>query len=58
MARGDAMNPPDRTDRIEKFTNLAEPVIGPRRLKQVIAAVDTLETTKDIRALTALVTVR
>jgi hypothetical protein len=52
------MNPPDRTERIEKFTKLAEPVIGPRRLKQVIAAVDTLETTKDIRALTALVTIR
>ncbi len=58
VAHGDAMNPPDRTERIEKFTKLAEPVIGPRRLKQVIAAVDTLETTKDIRALTALVTIR
>jgi 2-methylcitrate dehydratase PrpD len=58
VAHGDAVDPPDRTERLEKFTKLAEPVIGTRRLKQVIAAVDTLETTKDIRALTTLVTIR
>jgi 2-methylcitrate dehydratase PrpD len=58
VAHGDAMDPPEATERIEKFTKLAEPVLGVRRLKQVIAAVDTLESTKDIRALTALVTIR
>jgi 2-methylcitrate dehydratase PrpD len=58
VAHGDAVDPPDRTERLEKFAKLAEPVTGARRLKQVIAAVDTLEATKDIRALTALVTIR
>jgi 2-methylcitrate dehydratase PrpD len=56
VAHGDATEPPDRGERLTKFAKLAEPVIGARRAEQVVTAVDGLETLKDIRALTKLVT--
>jgi len=48
--------PPDRAERLAKFTTLAEPVIGATRVKKVIATVDRLEALKDIRELTTLTT--
>jgi hypothetical protein len=56
VAHGDAMAPPDRNERLEKFMTLAEPVIGATRVGKVVAAVDRLETLEDIRELTKLVT--
>ena len=56
VAHGDATDPPDRGERLEKFAMLAEPVIGATRVEKVVAAVDNLELMKDMRALTALVT--
>jgi 2-methylcitrate dehydratase PrpD len=56
VAHGDATDPPDRGERLEKFAMLAEPVIGATRVEKVVAAVDGLELMKDMRALTALVT--
>ena len=56
VAHGDAVDPPDRSERFAKFRMLAEPVLGPARVEKVVAAVDTLDTLKDIRHLTALVT--
>ena len=54
VAHGDATEPPDRAERLAKFTTLAEPVIGATRVKEVIATVDRLEALKDIRELTEL----
>src|SRR5947207_8701259 len=54
VAHGDATEPPDRAERLAKFTTLAEPVIGGTRVKEVIATVDRLEALKDIRELTEL----
>jgi len=56
VAHGDATDPPDRGERLEKFAMLAEPVIGATRVEKVVVAVDGLELMKDMRALTALVT--
>jgi hypothetical protein len=56
VAHGDATDPPDRGERLEKFAMLAEPVIGATRVEKVVAAVDGLELMKDMRALTTLVT--
>ena len=56
VAHGDATDPPDRGERLAKFAALAEPVIGATRIAKVVEAVDHLETLKDIRALTQLVT--
>ena len=56
VAHGDAADPPDRAERLEKFKKLAEPVIGASRAEKVVAAVDALESVKDIRARTSLVT--
>jgi 2-methylcitrate dehydratase PrpD len=55
VAHGDATDPSDRAERLEKFAMLAAPVIGAARVKEVVAAVDALETLKDIRTLTSLV---
>jgi hypothetical protein len=54
VAHGDAVDPPDRAERLAKFAALAEPVIG-GRVQQVVDAVDRLEAMKDIRELTELV---
>jgi 2-methylcitrate dehydratase PrpD len=56
VAHGDAAEPAGRGERLEKFTSLAEPVIGATRVEKVVAAVDRLESLKDIRELTKLVT--
>jgi 2-methylcitrate dehydratase PrpD len=56
VAHGDAAAPPARRERLEKFRALAEPVVGETRVEKVIAAVDRLETFKDIKALTQLLT--
>lgn len=56
VAHGDATDPPDRGERLEKFAMLAEPVIGATRVEKVVGAVDNLELMKDMRALTGLVT--
>jgi 2-methylcitrate dehydratase PrpD len=56
VAHGDAADPPDRGERLSKFTTLAEPVIGATKAGKVVAAVDRLETLKDIRELTKLAT--
>jgi 2-methylcitrate dehydratase PrpD len=56
VAHGDAADPPDRGERLEKFATLAEPVIGATRVEKVVAAVDGLETLKDVKALTRLLT--
>jgi 2-methylcitrate dehydratase PrpD len=56
VAHGDAMDPPDRAERLAKFTMLAGPVIGAARAQSVVDAVETLDTLKDIRTLTSLVT--
>ena len=59
VAHGDATAPADRAARLAKFSTLAEPVIGATRVGKIVAAVDRLETLKDIRELTKLtVTVR
>jgi 2-methylcitrate dehydratase PrpD len=56
VAHGDATDPPDRRERLEKFATLATPVIGTGRVEKVVAAVDRLESMKDIRELTKLAT--
>jgi 2-methylcitrate dehydratase PrpD len=56
VAHGDAADPPDRAERLAKFTALAEPTVGAARVAAVVAAVDRLEAIKDIRELTELVT--
>jgi 2-methylcitrate dehydratase PrpD len=56
VAHGDAAEPADRGERLEKFATLAEPVIGATRVEKVVAAVDRPESLKDIRELTKLVT--
>ena len=56
VAHGDAAEPAGRGERLEKFATLAEPVIGATRVEKVVAAVDRLESLKDIRELTKLVT--
>jgi 2-methylcitrate dehydratase PrpD len=56
VAHGDAVDPPGRSERLDKFATLAEPVIGAARIAKVVDAVDHLETLKDIRALTQLLT--
>lgn len=56
VAHGDATDPPDRGERLEKFATLAEPALGATRVEKMVAAVDRLETFKDIRALTQLMT--
>jgi 2-methylcitrate dehydratase PrpD len=56
VAHGDAAAPSDRQERLQKFSTLAGPVIGASGVADVIATVDRLETLKDIRELTALVT--
>ena len=56
VAHGDATDPPDRGELLEKFAMLAEPVIGATRVEKVVAGVDGLELMKDMRAPTALVT--
>jgi 2-methylcitrate dehydratase PrpD len=56
VAHGDAVDPPARSERLEKFRTLAEPVIGATRVGKVIEAVDGLESLKDIKVLTQLLT--
>jgi 2-methylcitrate dehydratase PrpD len=56
VAHGDAAEPAGRGERLAKFTALAEPVIGATRVEKVVAAVDRLESLKDIRELTKLTT--
>ena len=54
VARGDAVNPSGREERLQKFTTLATPIIGAARVADVVAATDQLETLKDVKALTQL----
>ena len=54
VAHGDAAAPPARDERLEKFAALAGPVVGANRVKDIVAAVDRLPTSKDVRDLTAL----
>jgi 2-methylcitrate dehydratase PrpD len=56
VAHGDAADPPARGERLDKFAKLAEPILGAARVADVVAAVDRLETLKDIRELTTLTT--
>ena len=56
VAHGDATDPPDREERLRKFATLAEPVIGAPRIAKVIDTVEHLETLKDIRTFTQLLT--
>ena len=53
---GDATNPPDRDELVRKFMTLAEPVLGSARAVEVVDAVAALDTLKDVRTLTALLT--
>jgi 2-methylcitrate dehydratase PrpD len=55
VAHGDAVDPPDRAERVAKFTTLAMPVIG-GRVAAVVEAVERLDAIKDIREVTELVT--
>jgi 2-methylcitrate dehydratase PrpD len=56
VAHGDATDPPDRAERVEKFMTLAAPAIGAMRAKKMVVVVDRLETLKDVRELTKLTT--
>ncbi|MBM4438901.1 MAG: MmgE/PrpD family protein [Candidatus Rokubacteria bacterium] len=56
VAHGDATDPPGRDERLRKFATLAEPVIGATRVRKVIDTVEVLETLKDVRSLTELLT--
>jgi 2-methylcitrate dehydratase PrpD len=55
VAHGDAVDPPDRAERVAKFITLARPVLG-AGAERVIDAVEGLDAIKDIRELTELVT--
>ncbi len=48
VLRGDAENPVAEADVVEKFEALAEPVLGARRIEQVVAAVLALEELKNV----------
>ena len=54
MLRGDAENPVTEADVIAKFEALAEPVLGARRVEQVVAAVLAIEEVKNVAHLGAL----
>jgi 2-methylcitrate dehydratase PrpD len=56
VARGDAAAPAGRGERLDKFAALAAPVLGAARAEDVVAVVDRLETLKDVRELTTVVT--
>jgi len=58
VARGDAVNPSGREERLQKFTTLATPIIGAARAADVVAVTDQLDTLKDVKALTQLLTTR
>ena len=52
--KGDPENPVTWAEMKEKFTLLSSPVIGPKRQREIIAAVESLEQMSDVRDLAAL----
>ena len=54
VLRGDAESPVTEADVIAKFEALAEPVLGARRVEQVVAAVLAIEDVKNVAHLGAL----
>ena len=54
---GDYQTPASRQELTDKFTFLAQDILGEERTKQVIDAVDRLDTLEDIRELTGLLRV-
>jgi len=57
VVRGDAAAPIDRAELIAKFRALAAPILGDSRAQAVVDTVDRIEELKDVRDLTALLTV-
>jgi hypothetical protein len=57
VVRGDAAAPIDRDAVIAKFVGLAAPVLGEMRAQAVVDAVDRIDELKDVRDLTALLSV-
>ena len=51
---GDYQSPASRQELEDKFTFLAQDILGEEQTKQVIETVDRLDTLEDIRELTAL----
>jgi hypothetical protein len=54
VVRGDAANPVSSGEVVGKFLSLASGVLGDGRAHEIIGAVDTVDTLKDVRDLTAL----
>jgi len=54
VVRGDFADPAPREEIVEKFLALASPPLGGRRAQDVVATVERVETLKDLRDLTAL----
>ena len=57
VVRGDAAAPIDHAELIAKFRALAAPILGDSRTQAVVDTVDRIEELKDVRDLTALLTV-
>jgi 2-methylcitrate dehydratase PrpD len=57
VVRGDAAAPIDRAELIAKFQALVAPILGDGRTQAVVDTVDRIEELKDVRDLTALLTV-
>ena len=57
VVRGDAAAPVERAELIAKFRALAAPILGEARTHAVVETVDRIDELKDIRDLTALLTV-
>jgi len=54
VVRGDAANPVSSEEVVEKFLSLASGPLGDGGAREVIEAVETVDTLKDVRVLTAL----
>ena len=56
VVRGDFADPVPGEEIVEKFVALASDVLGPNRARAVVEIVDQVETIKDVRDLTTLLT--
>jgi len=54
VVRGDAVAPVGADEIVDKFMLLATPTLGERRARDVVAAIDAIDTLKDVRDLTPL----
>jgi 2-methylcitrate dehydratase PrpD len=57
VVRGDAAAPVERAELVAKFLALAAPILGETRTHAVVETVDRIDELKDVRDLTALLTV-